>query len=133
MFIARVRPAVHCSARRSNGDPCKNYAMRGGRVCHAHGGKAPQTRKAAQRRLAEAQVLRALAEYDAERKAHQEALAPWADDIRIERLMAPIAPERSARRLRQIAKAMTTEARRLRQEAKGLDKQAASQKPAPGV
>jgi hypothetical protein len=71
-------------------------------------------------------VLRAVAEFDAERKLEQEALAPWADDIRVERLMAPIAPEQSARRLRQIARAMTSVARELRQEAKELDEQAAS-------
>jgi hypothetical protein len=124
--MARVRPAVRCSARRSNGDPCNNYAMLGGRVCHAHGGRAPQTRKAAQRRLAEAQILRVLAEFDAERKVQQDALAPWADDIRMERIMAPIAPGQSARRLRQIAKEMNTVARRLRQEAKQIDERAAS-------
>jgi hypothetical protein len=100
--------------------------MLGGRVCHAHGGRAPQTRNAAQRRLAEAQVLRALAEFDTARKVQQEALAPWADDIRMERIMAPIAPGESARRLRQVAKEMTTVARRLRQEAKQLDERAAS-------
>jgi hypothetical protein len=67
-----------------------------------------------------------LAEFDGERKAQQEALAPWADDIRMERLMAPIAPEQSARKLRQIARALTTAARELRQEAKQIDERAAS-------
>jgi hypothetical protein len=124
--MARVRPAVRCSARRSNGHPCKNYAMLGGRVCHAHGGRAPQTRKAAQRRLADAQILRTLARFEAERQAQAAALAPWQGAIRIERIMGPITPQQSARRLRQIAKEMTSLARELRQEAKELDKRAAS-------
>jgi hypothetical protein len=124
--MARARPAVPCSAHRSNGDPCKNYAMLGGRVCHAHGGRAPQTRNAAQRRLTEAQILRLLVEFDTARKVQQEALAPWADDIRMERIMAPIAPRQSARRLRQIAKEMASFARHLRHEAKQLEQRAAS-------
>jgi hypothetical protein len=126
LFMARVRPAVPCSARRSNGNPCKNYAMLGGKVCHAHGGRAPQTRDAAQRRLAEAQALRAQVKGDAARKAEQDALGAWAGIIREERLMAPTAPEESARALRHIARAMTTEARRLRQQAKRLEERAAT-------
>jgi hypothetical protein len=43
-----------CKARsKSTGEPCANWAMRGAFVCHAHGGKAPQTRAAAERRLSD--------------------------------------------------------------------------------
>jgi hypothetical protein len=122
--MARVRPAVRCSAHRSNGDPCKNYAMLGGRVCHAHGGRAPQTRKAAQRRLAEAQITRVLARMDADREAREKALSPWAAEITAERVVAPFTPKQTARRLRQIAKEMTSVARALRREAKQLEEQA---------
>ena len=48
-----VRCAVRCSAHRSrDGQPCQAWAVRGGSVCVAHGGAAPQVRLAAQRRLA---------------------------------------------------------------------------------
>jgi hypothetical protein len=122
--MARVRPAVRCSAHRSNGDPCKNYAMLGGRVCHAHGGRAPQTRNAAQRRLTEAQITRVLARMDADREAREKALSPWAAEIAAERVVAAFTPKQTARRLRQIAKEMTSVARALRREAKQLEEQA---------
>ncbi len=41
----------YCSARRSNGDPCKRRPIKGGTVCPTHGGSAPQTRDAAARRI----------------------------------------------------------------------------------
>jgi len=45
--VARVRQARRCSARRTNGEPCRAYAIVGGTVCRVHGGSAPQVRHAA--------------------------------------------------------------------------------------
>lgn len=45
---------MNCSARRSNGEPCRKPAIKGGAVCATHGGSAPQVRDAAKRRLLEA-------------------------------------------------------------------------------
>lgn len=57
--MARFRWAVRCTAwARSKGRPCGHWAIRGGYVCPTHGGKAPQVRLAAQRRLAAAQLER---------------------------------------------------------------------------
>ena len=56
-----ARPARPCSARRSNGMPCRNYAIIGGTVCSTHGGRAPQVRRAAERRWIEAQIEMRLA------------------------------------------------------------------------
>lgn len=50
-----------CSARRSNGEPCKRPPIRGGTVCASHGGRAPAVRAAADRRLAEAEATREVA------------------------------------------------------------------------
>lgn len=44
--------------------PCDAWAVRGGTVCVAHGGAAPQVRQKARERLAEAAIGRALAEFD---------------------------------------------------------------------
>lgn len=41
-----------CAGRKTNGEPCGNYPMKGGTVCRKHGGGAPQVRAAAKRRLA---------------------------------------------------------------------------------
>jgi len=47
----RVAPMTRCTAHRSNGDPCRAFAMHGGHVCVVHGGKAPQVRLAADERI----------------------------------------------------------------------------------
>lgn len=52
-----------CKGHRSrDGRCCANSAMQGQEVCHAHGGRAPQNRRAAGRRLAEDGARRTLAE-----------------------------------------------------------------------
>ena len=38
--MARKRQARRCTARRTNGQPCKAYAILGGEVCTAHGGSS---------------------------------------------------------------------------------------------
>src|SRR5690242_18758926 len=45
-------PMNQCTARRSDGQPCKAQAIRGGSVCRVHGGSAPQVRRKAAERLA---------------------------------------------------------------------------------
>jgi hypothetical protein len=42
---------VICTAKRSNGQPCKAQAIKGGKVCRSHGGAAPQVRDAARQRI----------------------------------------------------------------------------------
>jgi hypothetical protein len=52
-----------CSARKSNGQPCKAYPIHGTTVCRVHGGSAPQVRAAAKARLAEAKARQEAAKY----------------------------------------------------------------------
>lgn len=73
--MARVRWARKCGARRSDGQPCGNFAVSGGRVCRVHGGAARQVRRAAQRRLLEASAYRAL---DAAMQRLRRERADWA-------------------------------------------------------
>lgn len=50
-------PSVRCRAKaKRSGQPCKLWAIRGGAVCRAHGGAAPQVRAAARRRVALAEA-----------------------------------------------------------------------------
>ena len=48
---ARLRLRVPCGATRTNGQPCRAWAIHGGTVCATHGGRAPQVVEAARRRL----------------------------------------------------------------------------------
>ena len=48
--MARQTWLVRCTARRTNGLPCRHWAILGAFVCRNHGGSAPQVRAAAERR-----------------------------------------------------------------------------------
>jgi hypothetical protein len=48
-----------CSGHKTDGSPCPNWAMRGQKVCHAHGGRARQNKQAAALRLVEAEAAQA--------------------------------------------------------------------------
>jgi hypothetical protein len=61
--MARKRQAKHCTGHRTDGSPCGAWAMQGGSVCFAHGGKAGQVKAAAQARLV---VERAAARFGVE-------------------------------------------------------------------
>lgn len=50
-----------CRARRSNGQPCRAWAIRGGFVCRKHGGAAPQVRAKAEARVLAAKIHRQMA------------------------------------------------------------------------
>lgn len=47
---------MKCTAHRSNGEPCNNWAIKGAEVCRNHGGSAPRVKAAAARRTAEAKA-----------------------------------------------------------------------------
>ena len=51
--MSRRRQARKCSAHCTDGRPCRSYAVAGGTVCAAHGGRAPQVKAAAARRVTE--------------------------------------------------------------------------------
>lgn len=49
-----TRDTRRCRAHNNRGEPCGLFPMHGGTVCSVHGGKAPQVRRAAAVRIAEA-------------------------------------------------------------------------------
>jgi hypothetical protein len=53
---------MKCTARTTKGEPCARHAIRGGRVCPSHGGRAPQVQLAAKTRLIESQATAVVAE-----------------------------------------------------------------------
>ena len=50
--MAKTRQAQRCTARKTDSEPCKAWAMLGTTVCRVHGGQAPQVQAAATERLA---------------------------------------------------------------------------------
>ena len=58
------KDGARCTAKsKTSGERCKNPPIPGGNVCHWHGGAAPQVRAASARRVFEALVGPALAQY----------------------------------------------------------------------
>ncbi len=47
-----VRGPMKCKAKRTDGEPCKAWPIKGAEVCRVHGGRAPQVKAAAKRRVA---------------------------------------------------------------------------------
>lgn len=74
----RAPVSVTCTAKKRNGKPCGLPPIKGGTVCHKHGGSAPQVRAKANERL-RAMVLPALAEL---RKIIDSPAATDADKLR---------------------------------------------------
>lgn len=60
------RQARKCRGHCSDGRPCPNWAMNGQRVCSVHGGRSPQAKGAARRRLVEQGAAAELVRLDVE-------------------------------------------------------------------
>lgn len=52
---------MKCTAKRSNGEPCSSWAIKGANVCRVHGGKAPAVQAKAAARVLEVKIGRELA------------------------------------------------------------------------
>lgn len=73
--VERDGHARQCAAKTSSGVRCRAFAIRGGMVCRAHGGSAPQAKAKAKQRLAAH-----AAQADAQRLLAHEAAAARLDD-----------------------------------------------------
>ena len=58
----RVFWAQRCGAKRRDGQPCRQWSIRGAYVCRMHGGSTKRVRAAAARRFEERLAERALME-----------------------------------------------------------------------
>lgn len=82
---------IECGAKTSDGDPCKNPPMLGGKRCRMHGGAAPQVKRKAQERLLKGvprmlRMLRELAEDDTQPpQVRLAAIRDWLDRAGIDR------------------------------------------------
>jgi hypothetical protein len=63
--MARKRQSLKCKARKTNGEPCGNYALTGATVCTVPGRRAPQVRAKAERNVRERAITDQLARLDA--------------------------------------------------------------------
>lgn len=57
------QPHDKCTAHNRTGQPCGQHPIRGGKVCKTHGGRAPQTRRKAEKRVAQAAAEAAVARF----------------------------------------------------------------------
>jgi hypothetical protein len=93
-----IRWAVRCHGHRPDGSLCKRWAIRGGFVCPTHGGRAPQVRLAARRRLTEVALSRTFAAWTRSPAAleYREQMALAADRPVIEAFAERLARAESA-------------------------------------
>lgn len=97
---------VRCTATRTRGGPCGQWAITGGYVCWHHGGAAPQVKAAAARRWERELMFRKF-EADYERE-HGEPLDPFFSAYIRYRFSADPATWRRHRRTRPLAGADAT-------------------------
>ena len=60
---------MRCGAKTRDGDPCRNPPMRGARRCRMHGAATRAARRAAERRLLEAEMRSVVGRFLAQREA----------------------------------------------------------------
>lgn len=64
---SRPRPAVKCTGRKNDGEPCGKYAVEGATVCEQHGGSAPQVKSAGRKQASLVRARRTMERYGQKR------------------------------------------------------------------